>query len=341
MEYLITGAAGFIGFQLSLKLIKKGFSVLGIDNMNNYYDIKLKESRLNLLKELSRKENLDFRFKKVDIANQNEIKKLFKKFNPRKVIHLAAQAGVRYSIKNPQSYVNSNLVGFNNIIDSCVKNEVVHFIFASSSSVYGGNAKIPFSEKDNVDHPISLYAATKRSNELVAHSYSHLFGLPSSGLRFFTVYGPWGRPDMALFKFTKAILENDPIEVYNYGDLTRDFTYIDDVTESIFRIINKIPLLDQNHSDYRNNPSASWAPFQIINIGNSEPIKLMDYIYAIELELNRKAKINFCEMQKGDVKITASDTSKLENLINYKPNTSIKNGVHKFVEWYRNYYKIN
>ena len=340
MQLLVTGSAGFIGYHLCKLLLQKEFDVIGIDNLNSYYDVKLKEERNKRLHEIANKTSSNYIFLKGDIANNEFIKESFAKFNPQYVVNLAAQAGVRYSLVNPSAYVNSNLVGFNNVIEASRQHKVKHLIFASSSSVYGGNKFLPFKETHSVDHPISLYAATKRSNELIAHSYSHLYNLPCTGLRFFTVYGPWGRPDMALFLFTKSIIDNEPINIFNNGDMVRDFTYIDDITESIKRVILKIPNSNKKYNFKKNNPSESWAPFQLFNIGNSKPSSLMDYIYEIEKHLGKKANKNFLPMQAGDVKITASDNSKLENWIKFRPNTSIEIGVGHFVNWYKNFYKV-
>ena len=290
MTTIVTGAAGFIGFHLCKRLIEEGKKVIGIDNINNYYDVNLKYKRLQILKDCSKD---SFDFFKEDIEDKDKIVDLFREYNPDKVVNLAAQAGVRYSIENPDIYIQSNLVGFLNIIECCRNFNVKHFIYASSSSVYGGNVKMPFSEAHSVDHPVSLYAATKKANELIAHSYSHLYNLPSTGLRFFTVYGPWGRPDMALFLFTKAIIEGSPIDVFNKGDMIRDFTYIDDIIESLFRVINNPPTIDPSFNKLEPNPSKSWAPHRVFNIGNSEPITLMQFIEAIENSLGKKAKKEF------------------------------------------------
>ncbi len=339
MSILITGAAGFIGYHLSKKLIKDGFEVIGFDNLNSYYDKKLKQDRIHNLNKIANEEDGIFEFEQGDLVNSNQLKDIFKfkknSFSKIKiVIHLAAQAGVRYSIENPKAYIESNLVGFYNLIEECKINKIDHLIYASSSSVYGGNRKLPFLETDNVDHPISLYAATKKSNELIAHSYSHLFNLPTTGLRFFTVYGPWGRPDMALFKFTDLIVKNKPISVFNYGKMKRDFTYIDDVIESISLLMKKPPGISSNI-----NSTNTKAPYFIFNIGNSQPIDLMQYINAIESILGKKAKIKFKEMQPGDVESTFANTEALNNWINFKPSTPINLGVKKFIDWYLEYYK--
>jgi len=334
MKILITGAAGFIGYHLSKKCIKNGHTVIGYDNINDYYDVNLKKARLNDLE----KTNGDFCFIKGNLEDKVSLEKVFNDYLPTCVVNLAAQAGVRYSITNPNSYLNSNLIGFGNVIELCRNSKVKNFLYASSSSVYGGNINIPFSESDGVDHPVSLYASTKRSNELVAHSYSHLYSLPSMGLRFFTVYGPWGRPDMALFLFTKAIFEGKPIKVFNKGAMIRDFTYVDDIVESLVRLMNK-PITKNDHFDFKEpDPGNSWAPHSIFNIGNSNPTPLMDYIFEIENNIGIKAKKELLPMQPGDVKSTSADTSKLEQYINFKPKTSIKEGISKFIDWYKNFY---
>ena len=334
MKILITGAAGFIGYHLSKKCIKNGHTVIGYDNINDYYDVNLKKARLNDLE----KTNGDFCFIKGNLEDKVSLEKVFNDYLPTCVVNLAAQAGVRYSITNPNSYLNSNLIGFGNVIELCRNSKVKNFLYASSSSVYGGNINIPFSESDGVDQPVSLYASTKRSNELVAHSYSHLYSLPSMGLRFFTVYGPWGRPDMALFLFTKAIFEGKPIKVFNKGAMIRDFTYVDDIVESLVRLMNK-PITKNDHFDFKEpDPGNSWAPHSIFNIGNSNPTPLMDYIFEIENNIGIKAKKELLPMQPGDVKSTSADTSKLEQYINFKPKTSIKEGISKFIDWYKNFY---
>ena len=345
MVILVTGAAGFIGFHFCSKLIKNGFNVIGFDNINNYYDQTLKKDRLKKLIEFSENNEGFFKFHQGDLANKNDLKLIFNSsyFDSKinLVINLAAQAGVRYSIENPSAYIDSNLVGFSNLIEESRINKVDHFIYASSSSVYGGNKKMPFREIDSVDHPISLYAATKKSNELIAHTYSHLFSLPTTGLRFFTVYGPWGRPDMALYKFTKLINNNEPITVFNYGNMIRDFTYIDDVIESMYLLLDKPPEEDK-FFDYENpSPNKSWAPYRIFNIGNSKPTNLSEYINAIEKYLGKKSKIIYEDLQPGDVVATFAETSSLEEWVNFKPNTSIDEGVKNFVDWYLDYYKKN
>ena len=335
MPIFITGVAGFIGFHLCKRLLNEGKHIIGIDNLNDYYDKSLKLDRLKYLKEIKKG---SFNFENVSIEDKDQLTKIFNIYNPEEVVHLAAQAGVRYSIINPDAYSYSNLVGFLNILENCRNNKIKHLVFASSSSVYGGNVNMPFNESQNVDHPISLYAATKKSNELLAHSYSHLYDIPSTGLRFFTVYGPWGRPDMALFLFTKAILDKKPIKIFNEGNMIRDFTYIDDIIESLIRVISKPPQKDNTFLKNKVDPSNSWAPYKIFNIGNSNPVPLMDFIYEIELSLNLKAEKIYMPMQPGDVKQTFADTKKLEEWINYKPNTTIKEGIEKFIYWYKDYY---
>ena len=338
MTILITGAAGFIGFHITKRLLIEGFEVVGVDNLSPYYDLRLKKARLNELENLSEKQHVKFFFFKEDLDNRNFLSELFRKFKFNKVVNLAAQAGVRYSIENPSSYINSNIVGFANLLEVCRRNCIEHLIYASSSSVYGGNKNLPFSEEHNVDHPVSLYAASKKANELMAHSYSHLYGIPTTGLRFFTVYGPWGRPDMALFLFTKSILKGEPIKIFNKGDMIRDFTFIDDITESLFRVINKEANSDSNFDYLQPSPSSSWAPYRIFNIGNSNPINLMDFISTIEEILGLKAKKEFLDMQPGDVASTSADTELLENWIGFKPRTSVKEGIKKFVDWYKDFY---
>tara|TARA_Y100000589_G_scaffold308837_1_gene325755 strand:- start:783 stop:1805 length:1023 start_codon:yes stop_codon:yes gene_type:complete len=339
MRILITGIAGFIGFHVGKRLLEDGYFVIGIDNLNPYYDVTLKESRLEELNKIANSENGSLIFKKVDLEDQDKLNQIFLKLKPEKVIHLAAQAGVRYSIENPSSYIQSNIVGFGNILENCKELAIEHLVYASSSSVYGGNDSYPFSEKDRVDHPVSLYAATKKSNELMAHTYSHLFQLSTTGLRFFTVYGPWGRPDMALFKFTNAIINKLPIEIFNKGDMIRDFTYIDDIVESIILVLKKNAVPNLSFRDKDPNPATSWAPYRVFNIGNSTPINLMDYINCIETIIGIKAIKKFMPMQPGDVKKTLSDSTLLEEWINFKPKTSLEKGVTNFIEWYQEYYK--
>jgi UDP-glucuronate 4-epimerase len=323
MKILVTGVAGFIGFFLSKKLLENGFDVFGIDNLNDYYDVNLKESRLKLLNKYE-----NFNFDKCDISDKPKVTTLFEEKDFEVVINLAAQAGVRYSIEEPDEYIQSNIVGFFNIIEACRHNNIKHLLYASSSSVYGMNKKAPFSTSDFVDNPVSLYAATKKSNELMAHSYSHLYRIPATGLRFFTVYGPFGRPDMAYFKFTKAILEGNAIDIYNRGDMIRDFTYIDDIVESVYRLIKK------GFED-----SKETVPHRVFNIGNNEPVKLGHFIKVIESELGVEAKKNYLPMQDGDVQMTYADIDPLIKEVNFKPETSIETGLKSFIEWYKEYYK--
>ncbi len=331
MKALVTGAAGFIGASLSGALLRRGYNVIGIDNLNDYYDVSLKEERLKLLQSKS-----NFQYQKLDISNHTEMEKLFSIGSFDTVAHLAAQAGVRYSIENPKTYVESNLVGFGNILEGCRQSKISHLIYASSSSVYGANTALPFVETDNVDHPISLYAATKRANELMAHAYSHLYGLATTGLRFFTVYGPWGRPDMALFKFTRNILSGEPIPVYNHGQMVRDFTYIDDVVEGVMRVIDKPPRVTAASEGI-----TTLTPWRIYNIGNSHRVQLMDYIGTLERELGKKAQLSFLPMQDGDVPATEADIGKLESDFGYRPQVKVEEGIARFVAWYREYYGIN
>jgi len=342
MRILITGTAGFIGYHLTQTILNNGFEVLGIDNINDYYDVNLKYNRLQTLgipKDSIHPNSIctshkwsQLQFVQTDLHNKEQIFQYFQQFKPHIVINLAAQAGVRYSFEQPYTYIDSNIIGFLNILEACRSFPVQHLLYASSSSVYGLNKNIPFSIEDSVDYPISLYAATKKSNELMAHTYSYLFQIPTTGLRFFTVYGPWGRPDMALFKFTQNILANKPIEVYNYGQMYRDFTYIDDIVSAIIQLIN-IPPLSQSHT-------ATPAPYRLLNIGNGNPVKLMDFVEAIEQELNKKATIHFLPLQPGDVVSTHADTHHLWELIKFKPNTNIKQGIKAFIQWYKNYYQI-
>ncbi|HEJ8619776.1 TPA: NAD-dependent epimerase [Klebsiella michiganensis] len=333
MKYLVTGAAGFIGSHVSQRLIKDGHQVTGIDNLNDYYDVNLKQARLDFL------QSPLFSFHKIDLADRARMEQLFVSEKFDRVIHLAAQAGVRYSLENPHAYADSNLLGFLNILEGCRHNNVEHLLYASSSSVYGLNRKMPFSTDDSVDHPVSLYAATKKANELMAHTYSHLYGIPTTGLRFFTVYGPWGRPDMALFKFTKAMLEGKSIDVYNHGKMKRDFTYIDDIVEAIIRLQNVLPKEDHQWSVENGSPATSSAPYRVYNIGNSSPVELMDYITALEEALGMEAVKNMMPMQPGDVMETSADTAALYNTIDFKPETSVKKGVENFVAWYKKYYQ--
>lgn len=334
MKFLITGAAGFIGFHVGQRLLSLGHEVVGIDNLNDYYDVNLKLARLALLEKQAQ-----FRFVKMDLADRDGISKLFADGHFQRVIHLGAQAGVRYSLDNPHAYADSNLSGHLNILEGCRHNNIEHLLYASSSSVYGLNRKLPFSTNDSVDHPISLYAATKKANELMSHTYSHLFNLPTTGLRFFTVYGPWGRPDMALFKFTKAITEGRSIDVYNHGDMRRDFTYIDDIVESIVRLQNVIPTAEPSWTVETGTPATSSAPYKVYNIGNSQPVRLMEYIEAIENALGKVATKNLLPMQPGDVMETSADTSALYNVIGFKPQTSVTDGVQRFVDWYKDFYR--
>ena len=327
---MITGAAGFIGSTLAKRLLARGDTVTGVDNLNDYYDVSLKEARLARLTSSSH-----FSFIKADIADRDVISALFAGNAFDSVVNLAAQAGVRYSIENPAAYIDANLVGFGNILEGCRHNGIGHLVYASSSSVYGSNTKLPFSEKDNVDHPISLYAASKKANELMAHAYAHLYGLPATGLRFFTVYGPWGRPDMALFKFTKGILEGQPIPVYNRGQMVRDFTYVDDIVEGVTRVLDQPPGKGGGASEPDRSASAPW---RIYNIGNSSRVQLMDYIQALEKALGRKATLELLPMQDGDVPATQADVSALESDFGYRPQVAVEEGVKRFVEWYRSYY---
>ena len=340
MKILVTGAAGFIGFHLTKRFLNEGYEVIGLDDLNSYYDPSLKVARLGELKRTAKKLQSRMSFFQEKMENLDELNNIFLENRPDYVVNLAAQAGVRYSLINPSAYIQSNLVGFSNILECCRKFKIKHLVYASSSSVYGGNTKTPFSEMDNVDHPVSIYAASKKSNELMAHTYSHLFGLPTTGLRFFTVYGPWGRPDMALFLFTKNILNGQSIEVFNNGDMVRDFTYIDDVVESVFRVI-KLPAKKNIEFDsYKPNPATSWAPYQIFNIGNSNPIQLMSYIEALEKALKIKANLKMLPMQPGEVVSTYADTDALYQYIGFKPRTSIEDGISSFVAWYIEFYSV-
>jgi UDP-glucuronate 4-epimerase len=335
MRVLVTGAAGFIGFAVAKRLLARGDTVIGIDNLNPYYDVNLKKSRLSQLQE-----SAHFSIHQIDVADREAMENLFATEKFDRVVHLAAQAGVRYSLENPHAYTESNITGFLNLLEGCRHKKVEHLVYASSSSVYGANKKIPFSIHDNVDHPLSLYAASKKANELMAHTYSNLFKLPTTGLRFFTVYGPWGRPDMALFLFTKAILAGKPIDVFNRGEMIRDFTYVDDIVEGVIRVLDRVaapnPAWDAKNPD----PATSFAPYQIYNIGNSNPVKLMDFIGAIEKSVGKKAQLNLMEMQPGDVPATSADVHDLERDVGFKPATSVEEGVRRFVEWYRGYYGI-
>jgi len=335
MKILVTGAAGFIGMHTALRLLERGDEVIGIDNLNDYYEVSLKEARLAQLKDKP-----GFRFIKMDIADRTAIAQLFADEKFEKVIHLAAQAGVRYSITNPHAYADSNLVGFVNILEGCRHNAVQHLVYASSSSVYGGNAKMPFSEHDSVDHPVSLYAATKKANELMAHTYSHLYRLPTTGLRFFTVYGPWGRPDMAPFLFAGAILRGEPIKVFNHGNMKRDFTYIDDIVEGVIRAVDKNAAVDVAYDPISADPATSNAPYRVFNIGNSDPVPLMDFIGALEHTIGRKAEKNYLPMQDGDVQGTYANTALLNAWTEFRPATHLEIGVGHFVKWYLKYYKL-
>lgn len=332
-RFLVTGAAGFIGFSLAKRLIERGDEVVGIDNLNDYYDVNLKKARLAQLEGRQ-----GFRFVKMSLEDREGVLSLFKEERFDKAINLAAQAGVRYSLINPYSYIDSNIVGFINLLEGCRHNGVKHLIFASSSSVYGANTKMPFSVHDNVDHPVSLYAATKKANELMAHTYSHLYQLPCTGLRFFTVYGPWGRPDMALFLFTKAILEGRPIDVFNYGKMQRDFTYIDDIVEGVIRVADKIPQPDAKWSGNKPDPGTSRAPYRIYNIGNNNPVELMKFIEVLEKALGKEAAKNLLPIQLGDVPATYADVDDLIRDVGFKPATSIEDGIKRFVEWYKDYF---
>lgn len=335
MKFLVTGAAGFIGYHVTERLLAMGHQVVGIDNLNDYYAVSLKQARLDMLAN-----RLAFQFIKLDLADRNGIAELFAEHQFERVIHLGAQAGVRYSLDNPLAYADSNLIGHLNILEGCRHNKVGHLLYASSSSVYGLNRKLPFSTDDSVDHPISLYAATKKANELMSHSYSHLYGLPTTGLRFFTVYGPWGRPDMALFKFTKAILAGESIDVYNHGEMHRDFTYIDDIAEAVVRLQAIVPQPNANWTVEQGSPASSSAPYHVYNIGNSSPIKLMEYIHALEAALGITAHKNMLPMQPGDVLDTSADTEELYQTIAFKPETSVDEGVKRFVDWYRAFYNV-
>lgn len=332
---IVTGSAGFIGSALSTKLLEKGYNVIGIDNHINYYDPKLKDDRVKRLVKYS-----NYKHYKIDISDRRSLDAIFEKYKIRKVINLAAQAGVRYSIQNPFVYINSNIVGFANILENCRNHKIEHLVYASTSSVYGANTQMPFSENKSANHPLSLYAATKRSNELMAHSYSHLFNLPTTGLRFFTVYGPWGRPDMALFQFTKNILTDKPINLFNHGKHTRDFTYIDDIVEGIVRVVDYPATPNKQWDSDQPDPATSKAPWKIYNIGNNKPVDLLDYVHVLENNLGKKAIINFLPLQPGDVPDTYADIKNLNQKFDYKPNTSIDNGIKYFVKWYKNYYKI-
>ena len=335
MKILVTGAAGFIGMTTTLRLLARGDTVVGLDNLNDYYEVSLKENRLARLTG-----HPNFRFVKLDVADRTGMEQLFAEERFDKAIHLAAQAGVRYSLQNPHAYVDSNLVGFINILEGCRHHGVQHLVYASSSSVYGGNTKMPFSEHDSVDHPVSLYAATKKANELMAHTYSHLYGLPTTGLRFFTVYGPWGRPDMALFLFTKAILEGRPIDVFNHGQMKRDFTYIDDIVEGVIRVMDRNAAPNPDYDPVAADPATSNVPYRVFNIGNNDPVPLLEFIGAIESALGKTAEKRLLPMQDGDVPATYADTALLDQWVGFAPATPVTEGVARFVAWYRDYYKI-
>lgn len=340
MKHLVTGTAGFIGFHTAKTLLERGDAVVGFDNVNDYYDTSIKEARLKLLEETARTTGTEYHFIRANLADLSAVEACFRDHNIERVIHLAAQAGVRYSLENPHSYVESNLVAFTNLLEACRYAETPHLTYASTSSVYGANTSMPFSEHAGVDHPLQFYAATKKANEMMAHSYSHLYRLPTTGLRFFTVYGPWGRPDMALFKFTKNILEGKPIPVFNHGNHTRDFTYVADIVAGVIKASDQIaqpnPEWDSNHPD----PATSNAPYRIFNIGNNNPVKLSAYIEAIEDALGMKADKDLLPLQPGDVPDTFADSTALEQAVNYKPDTPVKEGVANFVAWYRDYYRV-
>lgn len=332
---LITGCAGFIGFHVAKRFLKDDYNIVGLDNLNDYYDVKLKKDRLAILQDYDA-----FVFIKASLEDREALERVFQEHSFGRVLHLAAQAGVRYSLENPYAYVDSNLVGFLNILEGCRHSGVEHLVFASSSSVYGANTRKPFSVHHNVDHPVSLYAATKKANELMAHTYSSLYGLPVTGLRFFTVYGPWGRPDMALFKFTAAILKGEPIEVYNYGKMKRDFTYVDDVVEGVARLVERIPQPDPEWDGGDPAPGTSYAPYRIYNIGNNKPVELLYFIEALENALGKKAEKKLLPLQKGDVVETYADVDDLMRDVGFRPDTPVEEGIKRFVDWYRNYYEI-
>ena len=334
-KIIITGSAGFIGASLCIKLLERGDNIIGIDNHNDYYDPKIKEARIERLAKYS-----NYQHYRIDLKDEENLSKIFKDHKPQKVVNLAAQAGVRYSMENPLAYINSNIVGFAHILENCRLHKIKHLVYASTSSVYGANTKMPFSEHHSANHPLSVYAASKKSNELMAHTYSYLYQLPTTGLRFFTVYGPWGRPDMALFKFTKAILEEKPIDVFNYGKHTRDFTYIDDIVEGVIKTLDSTAISNVDWNSDQPDPATSKAPWRIYNIGNNKSVQLMDYIDALEKTLGKKAKINFLSLQPGDVPDTYANTDNLNEKFNYKPSTSVVEGVSSFVTWYKDYYKI-
>lgn len=332
---LVTGAAGFIGYHIAAKLLARGERVIGLDSLNDYYDVRLKEARLACLSPSE-----GFRFVRADLADRAAMAKLFAEEPIRRVVHMGAQAGVRYSLINPHAYTDSNIEGFLNVLEGCRRAGVTHLLYASSSSVYGGNTRRPFAVDQNVDHPVSLYAATKKANELMAHTYAHLYGLPCTGLRFFTVYGPWGRPDMALFLFTRAILDGKPIDVYNHGKMQRDFTYIDDVVEGVVRVLDRVPAPNEAWSGDRPDPGTSWAPYRLYNIGNHSPVELLRFIEVLEGALGRKAEKKLLPMQPGDVPATYADVSDLVRDVGFQPSTPIEVGIPRFVEWYRRFYKV-
>ncbi len=335
MKILVTGSAGFIGSALSIKLLERGDEVIGVDNLNSYYDVSLKEARL------ARNEAFEgYQHFRCSLEDRDSIRDIFKKQSPQRVVNLAAQAGVRYSLENPYAYIDSNITGFVNILESCKDIKVENLVYASSSSVYGANTKLPFSVHDNIDHPVSLYAATKKANELMAHTYSHLYGLPTTGLRFFTVYGPWGRPDMSLFLFTKNILAGKPIDVFNFGKHSRDFTYIDDIVEGVTRTLDQIAAPNPDWSGDKPDPATSKAPYRLYNIGNNQPVELLDYIQAIEEFTGKKAEMNMLPLQPGDVPDTFADVDALSTDVGYKPDTPIREGISNFVKWYRDFYQV-
>jgi UDP-glucuronate 4-epimerase len=335
MKVMLTGAAGFIGMATALRLLERGDDVVGLDNLNDYYDVRLKNDRLARLTPQPH-----FRFVKLDVADRAGIAQLFESERFDRVIHLAAQAGVRYSLKNPHAYIDSNVVGFMNVLEGCRRSHVEHLVYASSSSVYGGNSRMPFSEHDRVDHPVSMYAATKKANELMAHTYSHLYDLPTTGLRFFTVYGPWGRPDMALFLFTQAILDGKPIDVFNHGRMQREFPYVDDIVEGVVRVLDRVASADPSFDAMDPDPATSNVPYRIFNIGNHNPVELLDYIACIETAVGRKAKMNLLPLQDGDVPATYADVAALREWVAFAPATDIQVGVGRFVAWYREYFRV-
>lgn len=339
MQVLVTGAAGFIGMHVALSLLNRGDSVIGLDNLNDYYSVELKQDRLKHIQEHDTEQR--FQFIPMDLADREGITQLFRDQPFDSVVHLAAQAGVRYSLENPLAYIDSNLVGFAHILEGCRHQKLKHLVYASSSSVYGANEAMPYSVHDNVDHPLSLYAASKKANELMAHAYSHLYALPTTGLRFFTVYGPWGRPDMAPMKFTKAILAGETIDVYNYGKHRRDFTYIDDIVEGVIRVLNQPPVKNSAWNSKKPDPSSSSAPWRVYNIGQQQPIELLDYIAALESHLGRKAQLNLLPLQPGDVPDTFADVEDLVTAVGYRPTTSVNEGTSRFISWYRAYYRVD